>query len=160
MLKVLGEGDKAPAFSLARDGGGKISLKEFRGRALVVYFYPKDDTAGCTSEALGFTARRKDFEKAGAEVIGISKDSVAAHDKFKSKHKLGVILGSDPDGTACEAYGVWKEKNLYGRKYMGIERSTFLIGSDGRIAKAWRKVKVPGHAEAVLDALRALGRPE
>ena len=156
MPKLLEEGDKAPTFALARDGGGTVALRDFKDGPLVLYFYPKDDTTGCTNEAVDFTRLRKQFEKAGASVVGISKDSVAAHDKFKTKHKLDVVLGSDPDGTTCEAYGVWQEKSMYGRKYMGIERSTFVIDSAGRIAKIWRKVKVPGHVEAVLDAVKML----
>ena len=156
MSKVLEPGDKAPAFSLYRDGGGKVAIKDFKGRMLVLYFYPKDNTAGCTTEAIGFTAKLKAFEKAGASIVGISKDSVAMHDGFKAKHKLGVILASDPDGKTCEAYGVWREKSLYGRKFMGIERSTFLIDSTGRVAQVWRKVRVPGHVDAVLEAVQAL----
>lgn len=156
MSKAIEAGDKAPAFSLQRDGGGKLALKDFKGAALVLYFYPKDDTSGCTTEAIGFTAKLKVFEKAGASIVGVSKDSVAAHDRFKAKHKLGVILASDPEGKVCEAYGVWKEKSLYGRKFMGIERSTFLIDPAGRIAHVWRKVKVPGHVEAVLEAAKTL----
>lgn len=156
MSKPLEPGDKAPSFSLARDSGGKVALKDFKGRVLVLYFYPKDDTSGCTAEAVGFTAKLKAFDKAGASIVGISKDSAAAHDKFKAKHELGVILASDPEGTACEAYGVWKEKSLYGRKFMGIERSTFLIDGAGRIAQVWREVKVPGHVDAVFEEVKAL----
>jgi len=156
MSKALEAGDKAPAFSLERDGGGKVTLKDFKGTPLVLYFYPKDDTSGCTTEALGFTSKLKAFQKAGASIVGVSKDSVAAHDKFKAKHKLAVILASDPEGKACEAYGVWREKSLYGRKFMGIERSTFLIDGAGRIAQLWRKVKVPSHVEEVLTAVNAL----
>jgi peroxiredoxin Q/BCP len=158
MRKPLAEGDKAPSFRLDRDGGGKVASSNFKGRIFVLYFYPKDDTSGCTKEAIGFTEKLAQFEKAGASIIGVSKDSVAAHDKFKTKHKLAVTLASDPDGAVCEAYGTWKEKNLYGRKYMGIERSTFLVGPDGRIAKAWRKVKVPGHVDEVLTAAKALAK--
>ena len=156
MSKALEAGDKAPTFSLERDGDGKVALKDFKGASLVLYFYPKDDTSGCTAEAIGFTGKLKVFEKAGASIVGVSKDSVAAHDKFKAKHKLGVILASDPEGKACEAYGVWREKSLYGRKFMGIERSTFLIDDKGRIAQVWHKVKVPGHVEEVLTAVKAL----
>jgi peroxiredoxin Q/BCP len=156
MSKSIEAGDKAPAFSLARDGGGKVALKDFKGSPLVLYFYPKDDTTGCTAEAIGFTGKLKAFEKLGASVLGVSKDSVLAHDKFKAKHKLAIILGSDPEGEACEAYGVWKEKSMYGRKFMGIERSTFLIDATGVIAQVWRKVKVPGHVETVLSAVKAL----
>ena len=149
-------GDTAPAFSLPRDGGGTVSLSDFAGAPVVLYFYPKDDTPGCTTEALDFTRLSGDFAAAGATVIGLSKDSVAAHDKFCRKHGLGIILASDEDGDTCERYGVWQEKNMYGRRFMGIERATFLVGADGRIARAWPKVKVAGHAEEVLAAVRAL----
>lgn len=156
MPKSLEQGSSALAFSLDTDGGGKVTLKEFAGKPLVVYFYPKDDTTGCTKEALDFTAKASAFKKLGATVVGISKDSVAAHDKFKKKHKLSVILASDPEGKVINAYGSWVEKSMYGRKYMGIERSTFLVDSKGKIAKIWRKVRVPGHVEEVLDAIHAL----
>ena len=156
MAKILAQGDAAPAFSMETDGGGKIALKDLKGKPFVLYFYPKDDTSGCTREAIDFTALAKQFAKAGATVIGVSKDSVASHDKFKKKHDLGVVLASDPDGKACEAWGVWVEKSLYGRKYMGIERATFLVDAKGKIAEVWRKVKVAGHAEAVLAAVKAL----
>ena len=126
------------------------------GAPLVVYFYPKDDTAGCTTEAKDFSALADAFAAAGVTVVGISKDTPASHAKFATKHDLSVRLGSDVDGVVCEAFGVWVEKNMYGRKYMGIERSTFLFGADGTLAKAWRKVRVPGHAEAVLAAAKAL----
>jgi peroxiredoxin Q/BCP len=152
----LTEGAKAPAFDLPADGGGRLKLKDFMGKALVLYFYPKDDTSGCTREALDFTAAEKKFEKAGAAILGVSKDSVAAHDKFKAKHKLKIALGSDEDGKTVEAYGVWVEKSMYGKKYMGIERATFLIDGKGVIRKVWRKVKVPGHVEEVLAAVKAL----
>jgi peroxiredoxin Q/BCP len=137
-------------------GGGSKALSEYRGAPLVLYFYPKDDTTGCTKEAQDFTALAADFAEAGAKVVGISKDSVAKHDKFSAKYDLKVELGSDGDGSLCEAFGVWVEKTLYGRKYMGIERATFLIAADGKIAGVWRKVKVTGHAETVLAAARAL----
>ena len=156
MAKELQVGDKAPDFNLPGDGGAKVALKSFKGKPVVLYFYPKDDTSGCTKEAIDFTARLKDFAKAGCGVVGCSKDSVAAHDKFKQKHKLGVTLASDEDGKVCEAYGVWVEKSMYGRKYMGIERATFLIGGDGKIAQVWRKVKVPGHVDEVLKSLKSL----
>lgn len=152
----LKEGAKAPAFTLPTDGGGEISLKGCAGKTLVLYFYPKDDTAGCTKEALDFSTRIKAFEKAGAVVVGVSKDSVAKHDKFKEKHGLKVILASDEEGKSLEAYGVWVEKSMYGRKYMGIERATFLIDGKGVIRRIWRKVKVPGHVEDVLEAVKAL----
>jgi peroxiredoxin Q/BCP len=151
------EGAKAPAFDLPADGGGRVKLKDFAGKAVVLYFYPKDDTSGCTKEAIDFSAAEKQFAKAGAAIVGVSKDSVAAHDKFKAKHKLKVALGSDEDGKTVEAYGVWVEKSMYGKKYMGIERATFLIDGKGVIRKVWRKVKVPGHVEEVLAAVKALG---
>jgi peroxiredoxin Q/BCP len=149
-------GQPVPDFTLPRDGGGTLGPKDFRGRKLVLYFYPKDDTAGCTTEALGFTARLADFEAASTAVLGISKDSVRSHDKFRDKHKLAVPLLSDEDGSVVEAFGTWVEKSMYGRKYMGIERSTFLVGPDGTVAQVWRNVKVPGHVEQVLAAAAAL----
>ena len=149
-------GKKAPPFELPSDGGGTVSLKALAGKTVVLYFYPKDDTSGCTKEAIDFSEKAAAFKKKNAVVIGVSKDSPASHDKFKTKHKLGVVLGSDPEGKTCEAYGVWKEKSLYGRKFMGIERSTFLIDDKGRIARVWRKVKVPGHVEEVLKAVNRL----
>ncbi len=156
MAKELKIGDAAPAFSLPTDGSGKLSLKDFKGKALILYFYPKDDTSGCTREAIDFTAHLKAFTKAGAAILGCSRDPVKAHDKFKAKHKLGFPLLSDEDGKLCEAYGVWVEKSLYGRKYMGIERATFLIDGKGKIAQIWRKVKVADHAEAVLATVKDL----
>ncbi|MBO9631261.1 MAG: thioredoxin-dependent thiol peroxidase [Shinella sp.] len=152
----LSAGDIAPDFELPRDGGGTISLKAFSGKPVVLYFYPKDDTEGCTKEAIAFTGLLPEFEKAGAPVIGVSPDSVAKHDKFAKKHGLSVILAADEDTALAKLYGVWKEKSMYGRTYMGVERTTFLIGADGRIARIWPKVKVAGHAEAVLESLRAL----
>ena len=149
-------GDPAPSFDLPTDGGGKLSLASFAGRKLVLYFYPKDDTSGCTREAIDFNGLRKDFEAAGTTIVGVSPDSPASHDKFKKKHGLDFALVSDAGKAMLEAYGVWTEKSMYGRKYMGVERTTFLIGADGRIAKVWNKVKVPGHAEEVLAAARAL----
>lgn len=149
-------GDPAPDFTLPRDGGGTIALSEFRGRPVVLYFYPKDNTSGCTKEAEAFRDAYEAFRAEGAEVVGISRDSVRSHDKFKDKLGLPFPLASDEEGKVCEAYGVWKEKSMYGRKYMGIERSTFLVGPDGRIRGAWRKVKVTGHAEDVLKAVEAL----
>lgn len=146
-------GAPAPGFSMPRDGGGAVSLADFAGRTLVLYFYPKDDTSGCTKEALGFTERLPEFEAAGAAVLGVSKDSVAKHDKFRDKHGLGVILGSDEAGDVCERYGVWTEKSMYGKTYMGIERATFVIDGQGVVRHVWRKVKVPGHVEAVLAAV-------
>lgn len=156
MTQDLQQGDAAPAFTLPTDGGGKVSLAKLKGKPVVLYFYPKDDTTGCTREAIDFTGLAPDFEKLGATVIGCSRDSVAAHDKFKKKHGLGLILAADEDGKATEAYGVWVEKSMYGRKYMGIERATFLIDGKGRIARIWRKVKVPNHAAEVLAAVREI----
>lgn len=149
-------GQPAPDFDLAADGGGRVRLAELKGRKLVLYFYPKDDTSGCTKEAEGFSAAAAAFAAAGTVVIGISKDSVASHDKFKAKYGLDLTLAADPDGAAVEAYGVWVEKSMYGRKYMGIERATFLIDAEGRLARIWRKVKVPGHVEEVLKAAQVL----
>ena len=149
-------GDPAPAINLPRDGGGMVDLSETKGMKVVVYFYPKDDTPGCTKEAIGFTEQAAAFAEAGAVVWGISKDSVAKHEKFRAKYELGIPLLSDEDGTVCEDYGVWVEKNMYGKKYMGIERATYLIDGDGKIAQIWRKVKVPGHVDAVLESVRAL----
>lgn len=150
-------GERAPEVNLPRDGGGAVSLAEHAGRVVVLYFYPRDDTSGCTKEAIGFSATRGEFEAAGAVVIGISKDGVASHDKFKAKHGLDLALASDEAGDVAERYGVWVEKSMYGRKYMGIDRSTFLIDGDGIVRRIWRKVKVPGHVEEVLSAVRALG---
>jgi peroxiredoxin Q/BCP len=149
-------GDKAPAFTLPTDGGGTISLAKLRGKKVILYFYPKDDTPGCTKEACGFRDNFSKFTRAGAVVIGVSKDSVKRHDSFKAKYKLPFILAADVDGKVCEAYGTWVEKSLYGRKYMGIERTTFLIDEKGVVRQVWRKVKVPGHAEEVLAAAKAL----
>lgn len=156
MAKTIAEGDKAPAFALETDGGGKVSLKDFAGNPLVLYFYPKDDTSGCTKEAIDFSTSAAAFKRLGIAVLGISKDSVVSHDRFKQKHKLKIALGSDPDGKVVESYGSWVEKSLYGRKYMGIDRSTFLIDGKGKIAKIWRKVRVPGHVEEVLEAAKSL----
>ncbi|MEM6438668.1 MAG: thioredoxin-dependent thiol peroxidase [Pseudomonadota bacterium] len=152
----LAPGDAAPDFTLPRDGEGEVSLSDLSGKAAVIYFYPKDDTSGCTKEAIAFTDNLAAFEAAGAVVIGVSKDPVKKHDKFKAKHDLGVILLSDEESDMCERYGVWVEKSMYGKKYMGIERATFLIDGGGKVAQVWRKVKVPGHAEAVLEAVKAL----
>jgi thioredoxin-dependent peroxiredoxin len=152
----LQPGDKAPSFALATDGGGKISLSTLKGRSFVLYFYPKDDTSGCTKEAIDFTKLAKKFEALGIAVIGVSKDGTTSHDKFKTKHKLKLTLASDPETETAQAYGVWVEKSMYGRKYMGMERATFLIDAKGKIAEIWRKVKIPGHAEAVLAAAKAL----
>jgi thioredoxin-dependent peroxiredoxin len=156
MTVDLKPGDTAPDFDLPADGGGRVRLADFKGKALVLYFYPKDDTSGCTNQAKGFSELAGAFAEAGAAVVGVSKDPVKSHDRFKAKYGLTFPLGSDADGAAVEAYGVWVEKSLYGRKYMGVDRSTFLIDADGRIAKVWRKVKVPGHVAQVLAAAQAL----
>ena len=149
-------GQKAPDFTLPTDGGGTVSLSALKGRKVVLYFYPKDDTTGCTKEACGFRDSLPDFSKIGAEIIGVSRDSVKRHDKFKEKYDLPFTLASDEDGSVCEAYGTWIEKSMYGRKYMGTDRATFLIGADGKVARIWRKVKVPGHVEEVLEAAQTL----
>ena len=154
-MAELDAGAKAPDFEMAGEGGA-IRLSDFAGRALVLYFYAKDDTSGCTKEAQAFSALAADFAASGAAVLGVSKDSVASHAKFIAKYGLAVPLASDPDGATLEAYGAWVEKSMYGRKYMGIERSTFLIDGAGVIRRVWRKVKVPGHAEEVLKAVQAL----
>lgn len=148
-------GSPAPDFTLPASGGQSLSLSDFSGRTLVIYFYPKDDTSGCTKEAIGFTEAYESFAAAGVTVLGVSKDTVAKHDKFIAKHDLGVTLLSDAEGQMCEDYGVWVEKSMYGKKYMGIERATFVIGPDGVISHMWRKVKVPGHVDAVLAAVQA-----
>ena len=153
---MLSEGDKAPDFELPTDTGAPIKLSKLKGRPVVLYFYPKDDTPGCTSESKDFSCLVDAFKAAGAEVIGISPDAVASKAKFRQKHGLTVHLAADTEKTVVTAYGVWTEKSMYGKTYMGVERSTFLIDKAGKIAKAWRKVKVPGHAEAVLDAVKAL----
>lgn len=153
---MLTIGDKAPDFTLSRDGGGTVSLSGLAPKKVVLYFYPKDDTPGCTTEALDFTRLADEFAAAGCVVVGVSKDSVTAHDKFCRKHGLGVILASDEAGDTCERYGVWGEKKMYGRTFMGITRATFLIDGTGRIARVWPDVKVNGHATEVLDAARAL----
>lgn len=151
---MLEPGSEAPDFTLPRDGGEMLTLSAQRPKTVVLFFYPKDDTSGCTKEAIAFTELKADFEAAGAVLIGISKDSVKKHDKFIAKHELGVTLVSDEESDTCERYGTWVEKSMYGKKYMGIERSTFVIDGDGTISHAWRKVKVPGHAEAVLEAVK------
>ncbi len=152
----LKAGDKAPDFTLPSDGNGKISLSRLKGKKVILYFYPKDDTSGCTAEACGFRDNLPKFAKSDAVVIGISRDNVASHDKFKKKYDLPFQLASDEDGKVCGAYGTWIEKSMYGRKYMGIERATFLIDAKGAIRNIWRKVKVPGHVEEVLTAAKAL----
>ena len=153
---TLTAGDKAPAFKLKTDDGGTISSGALKGSPYVVYFYPKDDTSGCTKEAIGFSDSLKAFSKLGIPVIGVSKDSLESHAKFRKKHKLKLALGSDPETEMAKAWGVWGEKTLYGRKYMGMERATFLVNAKGVIAQAWRKVKVPGHVETVLEAAKTL----
>ena len=149
-------GAKAPPFTLPRDGGGLLSLSDFKGRKLVLYFYPKADTPGCTREAIAFSGLKRAFAKADTDVVGVSADPVTAQDKFRDKHRLSVPLASDETKKMLTAYGVWGEKSMYGRKFMGIRRTTVLIGRDGRIAQVWENVKVPGHAEAVLEAAEAL----
>jgi peroxiredoxin Q/BCP len=155
-MAELAIGQTAPQFELPRDGGGTLSLASLQGKSVVLYFYPKDDTSGCTAEAIDFSALKADFEEVGAVVIGVSPDSAKSHAKFKSKHDLAVDLVADEERKTLEAYGVWVEKSMYGRKYMGVERSTFLIAPDGSIARIWKKVKVPGHAKEVLEAVRGL----
>jgi peroxiredoxin Q/BCP len=149
-------GDKAPDFTLPTDGNGSLTLSQLKGKKVVLYFYPKDDTSGCTAEACGFRDSFPDYSGAGAVVIGISKDSVASHDKFKKKHGLPFILASDAGSDVCEKYGTWVEKSMYGRKYMGIERCTFLLDEKGMVRGVWHKVKVPGHVAQVLKEARAL----
>lgn len=155
---MLQDGEIAPDFSLHDDAGSVVRLSKLKGRPVVVYFYPKDDTSGCTQEAKDFSCLADDFAKAGAEVIGISPDSATSHKKFKTKHDLTLRLLADENKDAANAYGVWVEKSMYGRKYMGVERSTFLIDSKGKLSRSWRKVKVPGHAEDVLAAVKALAK--
>jgi peroxiredoxin Q/BCP len=155
-MTVPQAGEKAPNFKLPRDGGGTVSLADFKGRKLVLFFYPKADTPGCTTEALAFTALKAKFAKAETEILGVSADPVKQQDKFRDKHKLKVALASDEEQKMLAAYGVWGEKSMYGRKFMGIRRTTVLVGADGRVAQVWENVKVPGHAEAVLEAAKAL----
>jgi peroxiredoxin Q/BCP len=156
---IIAEGDNAPNFSLPRDGGGSVSLQDFRGKKLVLFFYPKADTPGCTREAIAFTALSDEFSRSGTTVVGISADTVKAQEKFRDKHRLSVPLMSDETHEILEAYGVWGEKSMYGRKFMGIVRTTVLVGPDGRIARLWRNVKVDGHADEVLTAARSLQIP-
>lgn len=155
-MTALAVGDTAPKVNLPRDGGDIVSLADFAGKNVVLYFYPRDDTSGCTKEAIGFTENLAAFDGMNTVILGVSKDSVKKHDKFVAKHDLKIALLSDEEGDVCERYGVWVEKSMYGKTYMGIERATFLIGTDGKIAQVWRKVKVPGHVDAVLDVVRAL----
>jgi peroxiredoxin Q/BCP len=156
MTKELRPGDRAPPFKLPADGGSEISTAQLKGKPFIVYFYPKDDTSGCTKEAISFTEEKRKFDSLGVEIIGISKDTAASHEKFKKKYKLGITLGSDSEIKVAQAYGVWVEKSLYGRRYMGMERATFLIDAKGVIKQIWRKVRVPGHVAAVLEAARTL----
>ncbi|TPG39003.1 peroxiredoxin [Sphingomonas koreensis] len=152
----MDEGATIPDVELTIPDGGRVRLRNFIGAALVLYFYPKDDTTGCTREAQGFSDNLAAFKAAGAAVLGVSKDSPAKHQKFIAKYDLAVPLASDEDGSVCEAFGVWIEKSLYGKKYMGIDRSTFLFGADGALVRSWRKVKVPGHVDVVIEAVRRL----
>jgi peroxiredoxin Q/BCP len=158
MASDLQPGDMAPDITLAMPDGGSLSLAQLRGRPLVLYFYPKDDTPGCTTEAKDFSARKAAFDMVGVDIIGVSKNSAAQHGKFATKHDLTISLATDIDDSVCAAFGTWVEKSLYGRKYMGIDRATFLIDAEGRIVRIWRKVKVPGHAQQVLEAAEALAR--
>jgi thioredoxin-dependent peroxiredoxin len=153
---MLNVGDKAPEFALPDDGGETIGLSQYKGHVVVLYFYPKDDTSGCTAQAKDFSCLVEDFAAAGAKIVGISPDSAASHAKFKSKYDLSVHLGADEDKAVANAYGVWAEKSMYGKKYMGVDRTTFLIDKSGTINQIWRKVKVPGHAEAVLEVVKGL----
>ena len=157
MTHALTVGQPAPAFSLPGDGGSTISLAGLKGHKVALYFYPKDDTTGCTKEAMDFNRLRADFAAANTEIVGVSADDVASHDKFKKKYDLAFALASDESKEMLNAYGVWVEKSMYGKKYMGIERTTVLLDGDGKIARIWAKVKVPGHVEEVLEAARALG---
>ena len=156
MAKELAPGDKAPAFRLPTDGDGEISSAALKGKPYVLYFYPKDDTSGCTKEAVNFSEAKRKFAAAGVEIVGISKDSVESHAKFRKKYTLKITLGSDSELKVANAYGVWVEKSLYGRRYMGMERATFLVDAKGVIRHIWHKVKVPGHVEAVLSAAKSL----
>jgi len=155
-LKKPAEGDKAPGFTATRDGGETVSLSDFAGKTVVLYFYPKDDTPGCTKEAIEFSDLIAEFDAANAIILGVSRDTVVKHEKFRNKHSLKVVLISDEDGEITENYGVWVEKSMYGRTFMGIERSTFLINGDGIIARSWNKVKVANHAAEVLQAAETL----
>ena len=155
-MAELKAGDKAPDFTLPGNGGSTVRLSDHAGQAVVLYFYPKDDTPGCTIEAKDFTSMKAEFEKAGAVVIGMSPDSAKSHDKFVKKHELTITLAADEEKNVLDAYGVWKEKSMYGKTYMGVERTTVLIGKDGRIARIWNKVSVAGHVDEVLAAVKAL----
>ncbi len=155
MTKALKPGDPAPPFDMPAAGGGRAKLSALKGKHVVLYFYPKDDTPGCTLEALNFTEKAKQFASLGAVIVGVSRDSCAKHEKFAAKHGLSHVLAADEEGEVCAAYGVWVEKSMYGRRYMGVERATFLIDPKGRLAGVWRKVKVSGHVDDVLAALRS-----
>lgn len=157
MAKELEPGDRAPPFRLKTDDGGEVSSAKLRGKPFILYFYPKDDTSGCTREAIAFSEDRKKFAAMGATVIGVSKDNISSHQKFRDKHRLSIVLASDPELEAAQAYGTWVEKSMYGRRYMGMERATFLVDENGTVRCVWRKVKVPAHSAAVLQALRGLG---
>ena len=154
-MSTLAIGDMAPDFTLPKSGGGNISLSGYSGHYVIIYFYPKDDTPGCTKEAIAFTELLPEFKKLGADILGVSKDTVTKHDKFIAKHELGIPLASDESGEMIERYGSWVEKKMYGKTYMGIDRSTFLIGPDGRFVEIWRKVRVKGHVETVLETLKS-----
>jgi len=156
MGKDLAPGERAPAFKLTTDDQGEISTNSLKGAPFVLYFYPKDDTSGCTKEAIAFSDAKRRFDSAGVSVVGVSKDSLISHQKFRNKHKLKISLGSDPELAVANAYGTWVEKSMYGRRYMGMDRATFLVDGKGVIRQVWRKVKVPGHVEAVLAAAKAL----
>ncbi|KJZ20959.1 thioredoxin-dependent thiol peroxidase [Loktanella sp. S4079] len=155
-MTQLSVGDKAPAITLPRDGGEIVNLSDFAGKNVVLYFYPRDNTPGCTKEAIGFTETVADFDALNTVILGVSKDSIKKHDNFVAKQNLKIALLSDEEGDVCERYGVWVEKKMYGKSFMGIERATFLIRADGTIAQIWPKVRVPGHVEEVLEAVRAL----
>ncbi len=156
MSSTLKVGQAAPDFELPGAGGATVRLKDLLGKSVVLYFYPKDDTSGCTKEAIEFNRLRSAFAEAGAEIVGVSPDSAASHDKFRAKHGLELSLAADEDKRMLEAYGVWTEKSMYGRKYMGVERTTVLLDREGRVARVWEKVKVAGHADEVLAAARGL----
>jgi thioredoxin-dependent peroxiredoxin len=155
-MSALSIGDKAPDFWLPTDDPRSVTPTDIKGKSIILYFYPKDDTSGCTSQAIAFSALEKEFEAAGAVIIGVSRDSLASHAKFRKKHNLSIILASDEAGHVSDAYGVWVEKSMYGRKYMGLERATFLIKPDGTVGYIWHKVKVPGHAEIVLNTVQKM----
>lgn len=155
---LIREGAAAPDFEIENDGGEIIRLGDLKGKPVIVYFYPKDDTSGCTRQAITFTQLIDRFSSLGVKIIGVSPDTAESHEKFKAKHNLKIQLAADTEKTAAQAYGVWVSKSMYGRKYMGVERSTFLIGADGTVGRIWRKVRVPGHAKEVLEAIQSLSR--